>query len=40
MLASRATDVHGNVQPEQRAENASGYNNNSWRDHAIELKVV
>lgn len=40
MLASRATDVNGNVQPEQRAENASGYNNNSWRDHAIELKVV
>ena len=39
-LASRATDVKGNVQPEQREENASGYVNNSWRDHAITIKVT
>ncbi|MEF7616668.1 sulfite oxidase [Aquincola sp. MAHUQ-54] len=38
VLASRATDSAGNVQPEQRAENAGGYNNTSWADHA--LKVV
>jgi DMSO/TMAO reductase YedYZ molybdopterin-dependent catalytic subunit len=40
MLASRATDANGNVQPEQRVENASGYNNTSWRDHAIQITVV
>jgi sulfite dehydrogenase len=39
-LASRATDSHGKVQPEQRLENAAGYNNNSWRDHAIRITVV
>jgi len=40
MLASRATDAKGNVQPEQRIENAAGYNNTSWRDHAIRITVV
>lgn len=29
-LASRATDVKGNVQPETRGENQSGYNNTGW----------
>jgi len=39
-LASRATDMAGNVQPEARIENVSGYNNTSWADHAIKLIVV
>ncbi|HZH08350.1 MAG TPA: sulfite oxidase, partial [Lautropia sp.] len=39
-LASRATDVAGNVQPEQRMENAGGYNNASWADHAVEVTVA
>lgn len=40
VLASRATDANGNVQPEQRVEDAAGYNNTSWRDHAIQIAVV
>jgi sulfite dehydrogenase len=40
LLASRATDMNGNVQPEHRRENADGYNNNSWRDHAIQISVA
>lgn len=39
-LASRATDANGRVQPERRVENASGYNNTSWRDHAFQITVV
>jgi sulfite dehydrogenase len=39
-LASRATDSAGNVQPEQRLENAGGYNNNSWADHAVKVSVA
>ena len=39
-LASRATDVAGQVQPEQRFENAGGYNNASWVDHAVKVKVA
>ena len=39
-LASRATDAAGNVQPEQRLENVSGYGNNSWADHAVKVTVV
>lgn len=39
-IASRATDAAGNVQPEARMENASGYNNTSWLDHAVSVKVV
>jgi len=39
-LASRATDSAGNVQPEVRTENQSGYNNNSWSDHAVKVTVV
>ncbi|HCL85538.1 MAG TPA: sulfite oxidase [Comamonadaceae bacterium] len=38
-LASRATDAQGNVQPEQREENQAGYNNSSWADHAVTVKV-
>jgi sulfite dehydrogenase len=40
VLASRATDSAGNVQPEQRVENASGYNNTSWADHAVKVVVA
>jgi sulfite oxidase len=39
-LVSRATDSAGNVQPEQRLENASGYNNTSWLDHAVKVTVT
>ena len=39
-LVSRATDMQGNVQPEQRFENARGYNNTSWADHAITVTVA
>jgi DMSO/TMAO reductase YedYZ molybdopterin-dependent catalytic subunit len=38
-LMSRATDSEGNVQAEQRAENAGGYVNTSWRDHALVVTV-
>ena len=40
ILASRATDAAGNVQPEQRMENAGGYNNTSWVDHAVKVTVA
>ena len=40
MLASRATDTAGNVQPETRGENKSGYNNTSWVDHAVTVTVA
>ncbi len=36
-LASRATDEAGNVQPSVRFENAAGYANNSWVDHAVTV---
>ncbi|GBU15467.1 sulfite oxidase [Polaromonas sp.] len=39
-LASRATDSKGNVQPENRGENQSGYNNTSWVDHAVKVTVA
>ena len=39
-VACRATDMNGEVQPEQRKENASGYVNNSWRDHAVKITVT
>lgn len=39
-LASRAIDVMGNVQPETRGENQSGYNNTSWADHAVTVNVA
>ncbi len=40
MLASRATDAAGHVQPETRGENVSGYNNTSWADHAVKVTVT
>ncbi len=40
VLVSRATDADGNVQPEQRLENAHGYSNNSWADHAVKVNVA
>ena len=40
VLVSRATDVAGNVQPETRGENVSGYNNTSWADHAVKVTVA
>ncbi|BDB28710.1 sulfite oxidase [Cupriavidus sp. TA19] len=39
-IACRATDSKGKVQPEERVENAHGYNNTSWRDHAMQITVV
>jgi len=40
VLTSRATDSTGRVQPEQRSENAGGYANTSWADHAVKVVVV
>lgn len=40
LMTSRATDVSGNVQPEGRVENLSGYNNTSWVDHTTKVTVV
>ena len=40
VLASRATDIAWNVQPENRIENSGGYNNTSWSDHAVKVVVV
>jgi sulfite oxidase len=39
-LASRATNAAGAVQPEEREENLRGYNNTSWRDHAVSITVA
>ena len=39
-LVSRVTNAAGESQPEARKENNRGYNNNSWRDHGITVKVV
>ena len=40
VLASRATDMAGNVQAQQREENVGGYNNASWSDHAVTVTVA
>ena len=40
VVTSRATDVAGNVQPETRGENVSGYNNASWLDHAVKVSIA
>jgi sulfite dehydrogenase len=40
VLASRVTDVKGNVQVENRVENKAGYLNSSWRDHAVAVTVA
>jgi sulfite dehydrogenase len=39
-LMSRVTDSKGTVQAEARIENAGGYSNSSWRDHAVTLTVA
>ncbi len=40
VVTSRATETSGRVQPEQRSENAGGYANTSWADHAVKVVVV
>lgn len=40
VLASRVTDVRGNVQVENRVENKAGYLNSSWRDHAVAINIT
>ena len=40
VLASRATDDQGNVQPETRGENQSGYNNTSWADQSLTITIA
>ena len=40
VLASRATDAAGKVQPRERPENSGGYNNNGWADHAVTVTVA
>jgi sulfite dehydrogenase len=40
VFVSRATDVKGNVQVENRQDNEAGYLNSSWRDHALKIKVM
>jgi hypothetical protein len=39
-IACVVTDTNGNRQPEGRLENTGGYNNNSWRDHALAITVA
>lgn len=39
-IACVVTNTEGIRQPESRIENASGYNNNSWRDHALTVSVA
>lgn len=39
-VASRATDTAGRRQPEWRTQNAGGYGNASWQDHAVQVEVV
>lgn len=39
MIACVVTDVEGNRQPEGHVENTGGYNNSSWRDHALTITV-
>lgn len=40
VVTSRATDAAGHVQPELRSENAAGYANTSWADHAVKVAVA
>jgi sulfite dehydrogenase len=39
-FASRAMDVKGNIQVENRRENDAGYLNSSWRDHMLKITVA
>lgn len=40
VLASRATDAAGNVQPEEEQPNDHGYGHNGWRDPAVTVQVA
>ncbi|MGK0157914.1 MAG: sulfite oxidase [Neolewinella sp.] len=40
MLASRATDAEGNVQPKLRLENERGYAHNGWFDPGVRVEIV
>jgi len=40
VLMSRVIDSQGMLQAESRLENAGGYSNSSWRDHALQITVV
>lgn len=39
-LVSRATDVEGNVQPQDELVNERGYGHNGWRDHGVSIAIV
>lgn len=38
-VMSRATDIKGQTQPQNRTDNERGYGNNSWFDHGVILSV-
>ncbi|RMJ04494.1 TMAO/DMSO reductase [Marinobacter litoralis] len=38
-IVSRATDVKGNTQPENRTENERGYGHNGWSDHGVTVTI-
>ncbi len=40
VLASRAVDEAGNVQPAERVENHRAYGNTSWRDHSVTVDLA
>lgn len=40
MLASRATDRNGSVQPEIPPQNERGYGHNGWRDPAVTVEIA
>lgn len=40
VIASRATDAKGNVQPEEEEPNDHGYGHNGWRDPAVTVQVA
>ncbi len=40
LLASRAKDAAGNVQPEIRMENERGYKHNAWRDPGVTIEIA
>lgn len=39
-LMCHVIETSGTVQAEERVENADGYSNASWRDHALDITVV
>jgi sulfite oxidase len=40
VLASRATDARGNVQPEETEPNGGGYSHNGWRGPALAIEMT